>query len=283
MAEGRALERSLTKSGVADQADAGIGAPETMVAGCEQRGSGGAGTGSGKITLDMHVRSFSWGFGFLGAVLAAGAPVRAQAPPQQPAVIQQFQKLEDGWSIAAVNKDQYALENLLSPTFLDISAAAQVTTRNQSIVNALGGVPEPLLSMEQKVVNVRTVGDVAIVEGTYVLRLKEDRKTRDERGVFTHVWQKGRLSWNCISAQRTAVVDQLEGARARTTTAAAASAPASAAVPEEKKSNAALPFHVPLLYKGADSKTKLPPQPPTPSDQLGAPVPDQGKPPASPQ
>ena len=218
-----------------------------------------------------------------GSSGAAGlAQVRAQTPVQ-PAAVQQFQKLEDGWSIAAVNKDQYALENLLAPTFIDISAAAQVKTRNQSIVDALGGVPEPLLSMEQKVVNVRTVGDVAIVEGTYVLRLKEDRRTRDERGVFTHVWQKGRLSWNCVSAQRTAVVDQLEGGRGRTPAATgvagAGTAPGpaagAAAVPEEKKSNAALPFHIPLIYKGADAKTKLPPQPPAPSDQLGDPSPGQ--------
>ena len=219
----------------------------------------------------------------------AGEPaqVQAQAPAVQPAAIQQFQKLEDGWSIAAVNKDQYALENLLAPTFIDVSAAAQVKTRNQSIVDALGGVPEPLLSMEQKVVNVRTVGDVSIVEGTYVLRLKEDRQTRDERGVFTHVWQKGRLSWSCVSAQRTAVVDQLERGRGRTTTAAAPAAetgtPAgSAAVPEDRKSNAALPFHIPLLYKGADAKTKLPPQPFAPSDQLSDPVAGTQSTPATP-
>lgn len=240
---------------------------------------------SGKITVDMRIRSFFWGIGLLGASIVTGTLVRAQAPPQQPPVIQQFQKLEDGWSIASVNKDQYALENLLSPTFIDVSAAAQVNTRNQSIVNALGGVPEPLLSMEQKVVNVRTMGDVALVEGTYVLRWKEDRRTRDERGVFTHVWQKGRLSWSCVSAQRTAVVDQLETGRARTTAAVAAGpAPtATAAVPEERKSNAALPFHVPLLYKGAEAKTKLHPQPPTPSDQLGDPSPNQQKTAAPPQ
>ena len=213
------------------------------------------------------------------------AKVWAQVPAVQPAAIQQFQKLEDGWSIAAVNKDQYALENLLAPTFIDVSAAAQVKTRNQSIVDALGGVPEPLLSMEQKVVNVRTVGDVSIVEGTYVLRLKEDRQTRDERGVFTHVWQKGRLSWSCVSAQRTAVVDQLESGRgrARTSAAAPAGTPTTAAtVPEDKKSNAALPFHIPLIYKGADAKTNLPPQPPAPSDQLGDPVAGPQNTPATP-
>ena len=167
----------------------------------------------------------------------------------------QFQKIEDALSVALVQKDQYALENLLQPTFIDISAAAAVKTRNQSIADTLAGLPEPLLSVEQKVVNVRVVSDVAVVEGTYVLRLKEDQRTRDERGIFTHVYQRSRNSWSCVSAQRTAVVDELEGGKGK----------ASAGSATEKKSNAALPFHIPLLYKGAEAKTPVPTPTTTPN------------------
>ena len=173
--------------------------------------------------------------------------VAAEAQQSQ-TTVQQFQKLEDSWSIALVNKDQYALENLLLPTFIDIAASAAVSTRNQSIADTLAGLPEPLLSVEQKVVNVRVVSDVAVVEGTYMLRLKEDQKTRDERGIFTHVYQRSRNTWSCISAQRTAVVDELEGAKGKSEGGG-------------KKSNAALPFHVPLLYKGAEAKTPQQPAP----------------------
>ncbi len=219
---------------------------------------------------------------------AAAAPLlvaqedRAQpapATPPQPALIQQFQKIEDTWSIAMVNKDQYGLENLLNPTFLDISAEAHVNTRNQSIADTLAGVPEPLLSVQQKVVNVRVVSDIAIVEGTYTLRLRESQRTRDERGVFTHVYQRTRGGWSCVSAQRTAVVDELEGTKRRTTAAAPASG--SASVADQKKSNAALPFHIPLLYKGAA------PAPPPPASQQaprsGTPAPAPGTIPPEPQ
>ena len=96
---------------------------------------------------------------------------------------------------------------------VDISAAAEISTRNQVIANALAGLPEPLVSVEQKVVNVRVVSDVAIVEGTYVLRLREGSGVREERGVFTHVWERVRNAWGCVSAQRTAVVDRVEGKR----------------------------------------------------------------------
>ncbi|WP_158615384.1 DUF4440 domain-containing protein [Acidipila sp. EB88] len=173
---------------------------------------------------------------------AALMPVQAAAQVAQSPVLQ-FQKLEDAWSVALANKDQFGLENLLLPTFIDISASGAVLTRNQAIADTLNGLPEPLLSVEQKVVNVRVVSDVAVVQGTYILRLKDDQKTRDERGIFTHVYQRSRNTWACISAQRTAVVDQIEGAKGRAT-----------AAEPQRKSNAAQPFHIPLLYKGAQPK-----------------------------
>ena len=165
--------------------------------------------------------------------------VYGQAPSGQP-LLAEFQHVEDAWSVALVHKDQYALENLLTPAFVDIAANGDVNTRNQTIADALSGEPEPLISIEQKVVNVRVVSDVAVVEGTYVLSLKQQERTRDERGIFTHVYERTHNQWSCISAQRTAVGDQAEGK--------------SAAV-SEKKSGAALPFHIPLLYSGAAAKT----------------------------
>ncbi len=177
----------------------------------------------------------------------------ADTAQAQPAAIQQFQHLEDTWSIALVNKDQYTLENLLSPTFVDISAAAAVNTRNQSIADTLAGLPKPLLSVEQKVVNVRVVSDVAIVEGTYVMRLRDSERTRDQRGIFTHVYQRSRNSWSCVSAQQTAVVDQMEGKGRASSTGGAPGE--TSGTPAAKKSSAALPFHIPLLYKGSEAKT----------------------------
>ena len=169
----------------------------------------------------------------------------AQQSPQQPPAVRQFQTLEDSWSVALANKDQFALENLLSPTYIDISASAQVTTRNQFIADTLASLPQPLVSIEQKVVNVRVVSDVSVVEGTYKLRLREGGRIRDERGIFTHVWERRRDSWSCISAQRTAVVDQVEGKGKNGDPGSPATA---------KPSSASEPFHIPLIYKGAPSK-----------------------------
>ena len=178
---------------------------------------------------------------------AAGSSTLAQrnAPAaEQPPEIQQFQHVEDNWSIAYVNRDQFGMEALLSPTFVDISAAGAIETRNQHLADMYQHLNGDILSMEQRVVNVRVLGDVALVEGTYILRHKQSGRAFNERGIFTHVYQRTRSNWLCVTSQRTAVVDQ----------------PEEKGKPVNRKSNAELPFHVPLVYKGADSAQPAPTQ-----------------------
>jgi ketosteroid isomerase-like protein len=171
----------------------------------------------------------------------------ASGAAEQPPEVKQFQHIEDTWSIAYVNRDQFGMEALLSPTYVDVSAAGAVETRNQHIADMYQHLNGDILSMEQRVVNVRVLGDVALVEGTYILRHKQGGHTYDERGIFTHVYQHTRANWLCLTSQRTAVVDQ----------------PEDKAKNPAKKSNAELPFHIPLVYKGdAPAQPPATPQPP---------------------
>ncbi len=174
----------------------------------------------------------------VSAVLLAGSAVAQQpvTPPQSPE-IDQFQKFEDQWSNALVKQDQYALENLMSPVYVDISSGGDITTRNQQIAALYEkSGPQPV-SMEQRVVNVRTIEDVAVVDGTYIQKWKLNGTVHEERGIFTHVYQHARGNWICVNSQRTAVVERGEEKTKKTA----------------KKSNADLPFHIPLLFKGSDS------------------------------
>jgi Domain of unknown function (DUF4440) len=156
---------------------------------------------------------------------------------QQPPEIQTFQHLEDQWSEAEVKPDQYGMELLLSPYFVDISSAGEVETRNQLIAMLFDKDVPHLLSMEQKVASVRVFGDTAVVSGTYIFRLRVDDDPREERGIFTHVYEKTRAGWLCVNAQRTTVVDE------SLTKAKKPKAP-------KKKSTAELPFHIPLIHRG---------------------------------
>lgn len=194
----------------------------------------------------MHLRSLL----FLLAGLAPAAMVthaqeaatdETAKPPTQ---LQAMQKLEDTWSAALAKRDQYGLELVLSPQFVNISADGDVRSRNQEIAYVLNKFPD-MISLEQTVVSVRTMGDVALVNGTYILERRVNGHPVEERGVFSHVFQKSRSNWQCINAQRTIVQEE-----------AVAKAKAASA----KTSNAELPFHIPLFHKGAEPASQQTPQ-----------------------
>ncbi len=179
------------------------------------------------------------------AVLFGSLAAAQQTATTQPLQVTEFQKLEDQWSDAVAKRDQYGLELLMSPILVNISSTGEVTTRNQQIAQLFEkSGPQPV-SMEQRVINVRTFEDMALVDGTYIIKWKIDGQIREERGIFTHVYQHVRNNWVCVHAQRTAVVEK--GGEQKTKSAS-------------KKSNAELPFHIPLIYAGKQS-TQPPPAP----------------------
>ncbi len=65
-------------------------------------------------------------------------------------------------------RDQYGLELVLSPLFVDVSASGDVTTRNQQVAQVISG-DDKTLYLTQKVVTVRMLGDIAVANGTYTL------------------------------------------------------------------------------------------------------------------
>lgn len=186
----------------------------------------------------LHMKQTLMKLAGCAVFFAAAALGQQQAAPPQSPEIAQFQTLEDSWSTAIVKQDQYSLENLMSPVFVDISSGGDITTRNQQIALLYEKSGVQPVSMEQRVVNVRTIEDVAVVDGTYIQKLKLNGATREERGIFTHVYQHARGNWVCVNSQRTAVVERGEDKSSKK--------PA-------KKSTAELPFHIPLIFKGQDS------------------------------
>jgi len=97
------------------------------------------------------------------------------------------------------------------------------------------------MTIRQTVVTVRMLGDTAIANGTYVLHHKVGATQSDEKGVFTHVFERQRNGWVCMNSQRTLLRE--DGPPGKT---------------KKKPSDAAMPFHIPLISKGGDKST--PPQ-----------------------
>ncbi len=159
------------------------------------------------------------------------APAAAGATSTQAPAIAQFQKIEDSWSDAVNRRDQYGLELVLSPLFVDVSSTGDVTTRNQQVAQAINN-DDKTFDLMQKVVTVRMLGDVAIANGTYELHHKVNASQIDEKGVFTHVYQRVRGGWLCINSQRTLL-----------------RADAGAKTKKPQQSTAEEPLHIPFFSK----------------------------------
>jgi ketosteroid isomerase-like protein len=164
---------------------------------------------------------------------APAAAPSAPAPPATSAVspeVAQFQKIEDGWSNALNQRDQYGLELVLSPLFVDVSAVGDVTTRNQQVASIIN-TDDKTMHLDQRVVTVRLLGDIAVANGTYSLHHKLQAGQVTEKGIFTHVFERVHGNWLCINSQRTILRED------------------SNAKQQKKQSNAELPFHIPLFSK----------------------------------
>jgi hypothetical protein len=155
----------------------------------------------------------------LSAALAFTAPSQAQSATDfnqtdsASAISQQIadlQKVVDRWDDAIDQHDQYALELVLAPQFIAISDAGEVKDRDQ-VVSELVMKDAVRYTLAQKVVSVREVGDVAVVNGTYIRAYQGSRlsrtKAREQRGVFSQVYIRARKSWECINSQRTLIAE----------------------------------------------------------------------------
>jgi hypothetical protein len=204
--------------------------------------------GAKKIFAVVLGQACLWCLGVSAGGQQAAQP--AENASTAPAAFREMQSVEDHWSDAVTKRDQYAMELVLAPQFIGISASGDVTTRNQQIAGLFvkGSGPD---SLEQKVISVRFVGDVAIVNGTYVMGWKTEKGPVQEKGIFSHVFEHVRSNWLCLNSQRTVVAEDMKRA--------AQEKPKSS-----KHSDAVLPMHVPLVYKGPTSTQPPPGTVPTP-------------------
>jgi len=79
----------------------------------------------------------------LSCTAVAQVPAPTPPPVQMPVTttsspeIGQFQKIENSWDDAVNRRDQYGLELVLSPLFLDVAASGDISTRNQQLAYLL--------------------------------------------------------------------------------------------------------------------------------------------------
>ncbi len=189
-----------------------------------------------------------------GLILTSSLTSRAQLPmesnsqestAQMTQQVAELQKVADRWDEAVYQHDQYALELVLAPQYIDISDKGEVTNRDQQISEMMMK-DAPRFSLTQKVVSVRMVGDVAVINGTYDRAFQGNKlsrtKSRTERGVFSQVYVRARNTWECINSQRTIIQEPtVKGKKKSADTSTA------------KPLNHDLGFHFPGLHHSSDS------------------------------
>lgn len=161
---------------------------------------------------------------------AVNAPITSADNP----AIGELQKIENKWSDALNQRDQYGLELVLSPLFINVAANGDVTTRNQQIVALINQEDKGAVT-DMHVVTVRMLGDIAVANGTYSYAHKVNGSPVTEKGVFTHVFERQHGNWYCLNAQRTAIREDSPN-KAKN-------------AKKKQKSDAELPFHIPLFTK----------------------------------
>ncbi len=180
------------------------------------------------------ILSFSAGFAQTPNPAPVATPVQNAATSAESPELREFQKIEDAWSTALNMRDQYSLELVLSPLFVDVSASGDITTRNQQLAQLITG-EDRTMHMEQRVITVRLLGDISVANGTYTLHHKIASGEVDEKGVFTHVFERLRGGWVCINSQRTVLRED-------------------SPTKSKKQSGAEMPFHIPLFSRGEKSQ-----------------------------
>jgi hypothetical protein len=170
----------------------------------------------------------------------------ASAMSQQ---VADLQKVVDRWDDAVGQRDQYALELVLAPQFISISDTGEVGNRD-AVVSKLAMKDAPRYNLDQKVVSVRIVGDVAVVNGTYDRTYQGSRlsrtKAKEQKGVFSQVYIRARKTWQCINSQRTLVAE------------IAASGKKKSKASSEKPLNHDLGFRLPGRHHSSDTDTQQP-------------------------
>jgi ketosteroid isomerase-like protein len=195
--------------------------------------------------------------------------LRAQTSETDSPEIAKIREIETNWAAALVKKDQFALDLALAPTYVDISATGDVSTKNQQIAR-LFAENYAVLGYNETITSIRVLGDIAIAQGTYTLRRKWASDVQEDRGIFTHIYQRNRATWQCINGQRTIVKEQV-------------------GPPKKVEKAGELPFRLPFTGKkekdDGSTVTMAPPAPakqaaPAPAQQAApTPTPDQAGPP----
>lgn len=197
---------------------------------------------------------FFWVGAFLALSYCAFAQIptdsgQAAAPSANSPQVVELQKVVDRWDDAIDQHDQYGLELVLAPQFIAISDTGDVRNRDE-VVSQMVMKDAPRYTLAQKVITVRLVGDVAVVNGTYDRSYPGSHLSRtkatEQKGVFSQIYVRARNSWECINSQRTLIAESTVKSNKKKTRYA----------DQDKPLHHDLGFHLPGMHHSTNSDSQ---------------------------
>jgi hypothetical protein len=136
----------------------------------------------------------------LVAFLAIGAQTGKTAADKSQSVI----NLENAWNQAEVRHDGDALKLLLAATFTYTDYDGSFMERDEWL-KKVEGESKDYREMANVAQTARAYGDIVVVTGIYVEKLKIKGKNVDRRVRFTDTWIFENGHWECVASQSTLI------------------------------------------------------------------------------
>jgi ketosteroid isomerase-like protein len=132
-------------------------------------------------------------------------------------VEQELIQLERDWSLAVMKHDTATIDRILADDYVGIDGRGIITTKAQEIEEAKApkpGAPSPpFLVLDETVsdMKVRTYGNVAVVNGRVIEKIRANEKESEIQYRRTTVWAKRDDRWQCVSFHGSRILEPRKG------------------------------------------------------------------------
>ena len=139
----------------------------------------------------------------------------AQTTTKQPKdgkVAQELKQLERDWSAAYLKHDTATIEHLLADEYVGTDGRGIITTKAEEIEEAKPskqGDSAPFIVFDESVTDmkVRIYGNVAVVNGRVIEKVRAKEKDGEIQYRRTTVWVKRQGRWQCVSFHGSRIIE----------------------------------------------------------------------------
>jgi len=140
-------------------------------------------------------------------ILMTWVAANSQSKDKQPEgnkVEQELMQLERDWSAAVLKHDIATVDRILATEYVGTDGRGIMTTKAEEIEEAKppkSGDSSPFIILDEAVTDmkVRIYGDVAVVNGRVIEKIRTEKEEKEIQYRRTTVWTKRQGRWQCVS------------------------------------------------------------------------------------